>query len=295
MISRRSAIAIAAAYTSKFSTRGYHNKRPSVFNDSLYDFLFENGFQAWFCNTVKTIHTPRSLKEWGMRIHTGETLTKATPNWEWRARAKLGQNYLRNLAAAFLNWFAEENDAWTEKNYEEVALELQRSVELDGYVYRDRELLMPESDVLDVEEERGVLERLYKSLQLRRDREAFQFLELSETHYLASRWEDCIANARKFFELTLQECASRHSRVSRTSPLSDAVAQRPVKVREYLEHESLLEKKERELVDKTYGLLSHTGNHPYMAKHDQARLLRQIALTVSQFVMLRTEGAVQSP
>ena len=135
-------------------------------------------------------------------------------------------------------------------------MQLQRSLELDGYVYRDGELLLPESDVLDVEEERGVRQRLYKSLQLRRDDEAFQFLELSEKHYLASRWEDCIANARKFFELTLQECACRHSRVSRGSPLSDAVVQRPVKVRDYLERESLLEKKERELVDKTYGLLN---------------------------------------
>ena len=293
MISRRSAIAIAAAYTCRFSIPGYGNKRPSVFNDSLYDFLFENDFEAWFCNTVKTIHSPRSLKEWGMRIHTGETLAKATPNWDWHARAKLGQNYLRNLAVAFLNSFVARNDARTTKHYEKVALELQRSLELDGYVYGDHELLMPESDVLDVEEERGVLERLYKSLQLRRDDEAFQFLELSETHYFASRWEDCIANARKFFELTLQECASRHSQVSSGSRLSDAVAQRPVKVRDYLERENLLEKKERELVDKTYGLLSHTGSHPYMAKHDQARLLRQIALTVSQFVMLRTEGALQ--
>jgi hypothetical protein len=199
------------------------------------------------------------------------------------------------MATAFLNWCDQQSDAWNREKYEKVAVELKRSLELDGFVYRDGELLEPESDVLDIDEERGVLHRLYKSLNLQRDVEAFQSLELSETHYLASRWEDCIANARKFFELTLQECASRHNQVSHGSTIPSSVAERPVQVRDYLEREGLLEKKERELVDKTYGLLSHTGSHPYMAKHDQARLLRQIALTVSQFVMLRTEGATQGP
>ena len=115
MISRRSAIAIAAAYASRFSIYRSRPHSYRVLNDRLYDFLFENDFEAWFCNAVKRINTQRSLKEWVMRIHTGETLVKATPNWEWPARAKLGQNYLRNLAVAHLNWFAEQHDLGTLK------------------------------------------------------------------------------------------------------------------------------------------------------------------------------------
>jgi hypothetical protein len=46
----------------------------------------------------------------------------------------------------------------------------------------------------------------------------------------------------------------------------------------------------KEALAKVYGLLSHTGGHPYMAQNDQARLLRHLALTFSQFAMLRLRG-----
>ena len=55
----------------------------------------------------------------------------------------------------------------------------------------------------------------------------------------------------------------------------------------------LIEKKEREAIDKVYGLLSHTGGHPYMAEGDQARLLRQLSLVLTQFALLRLEGALK--
>lgn len=64
-------------------------------------------------------------------------------------------------------------------------------------------------------------------------------------------------------------------------------------MRTFLEKEALLEKKERETIDKIYGLLSHTGSHPYMAEKDQARLLRQMSLTLIQFVLLRLEGFIK--
>jgi hypothetical protein len=61
-------------------------------------------------------------------------------------------------------------------------------------------------------------------------------------------------------------------------------------VRDYLERSGLLESKEKEALAKVYGPLSHTGGHPYMAQNDQARLLRHLALTFSQFAMLRLRG-----
>jgi hypothetical protein len=78
------------------------------------------------------------------------------------------------------------------------------------------------------------------------------------------------------------------------SDLPENVYSRPAEVREYLVTEKLLEKKEREALDKVYGLLSHTGSHPYMAEKDQARLLRQMSLLFCQFVMLRFEGRTKS-
>ena len=65
-------------------------------------------------------------------------------------------------------------------------------------------------------------------------------------------------------------------------------------MRNYLEEEGLLETKEKEAVAKIYGLLSNTGGHPYMASNDQARLLRQLALTLSHFVMLRFDGYLKT-
>jgi hypothetical protein len=147
--------------------------------------------------------------------------------------------------------------------------------------------------VLSVEEESGILHTLYSQLQLGRKDEAFEFLRLSETHYLAERWSDCIGNARKFLELTLAETYRVAAQRLGTNP-SDTTLERPVMVRNALESDGFLERRERETLDKVYGLLSHTGGHPYMAEKSQARLLRQLTLTLTQFVMLRLEGFISS-
>jgi hypothetical protein len=115
---------------------------------------------------------------------------------------------------------------------------------------------------------------------------------LSAEHYENGKWDDSISNSRKFFECVLQETASKHSHAKKKFALPTATLERPVLIREYLEKEGLLETKETEAIAKIYSLLSHTGNHPYMAEKDQARLLRHLALTLSQFVLLRLQGSL---
>jgi hypothetical protein len=127
---------------------------------------------------------------------------------------------------------------------------------------------------------------------LGRKDEAFEFLRLSDEHYMAARWADCISNARKFLELSLQETAVRLASMNKEQ-LSRQDLDRPVEVRKYLTTKQLLELKERDAIDKIYGLLSHTGAHPYMAEQDQARLLRQMGLVITQFVLLRLQGALK--
>jgi hypothetical protein len=78
-----------------------------------------------------------------------------------------------------------------------------------------------------------------------------------------------------------------------SNPLSPDVLTKPVMVRDYLEQVGLLEKKEKEAVSQVYGLLNNTGGHPYIAERDQARLMRHLALTFSQFVLLRLEGILR--
>jgi hypothetical protein len=67
-----------------------------------------------------------------------------------------------------------------------------------------------------------------------------------------------------------------------------------VEVRDYLERENLLEAKEKKALAEVYGLLSNTGGHPYIAEKDQARLMRHLALTFTQFILLRLQGSLQT-
>jgi hypothetical protein len=218
-----------------------------------------------------------------MRLHTGETVAQATQEWSWEERAKLGQEYLRNLAEDLLA---------TRKHDQKHIEAMLRQLELDGYLLRNGKLLIPESQVMDVEEEVGVLEGLYSRLTLENRETAFHHLSLSEDHFRDGHWEDSISNSRKFLECVLQEVTASHSKVIRTQDLSESTYKSPAKVRAYLEREGMVEKREQKALAAVYGLLSETGGHPYMAQEDQARLLRHLALTLSQFAMLRLEGAL---
>ncbi len=297
MISRTTAKVIAEAYEKLFTYSGRSGF--TVSSDQFYDFLFENDYESWFCNCVKQLYGQRAVKELVMRLHTGETQRAATPNWSSEQRKTLGQVYLRNLAEDMIH-VLERNilDARGQSYYEQQIPDFEKTIsaivaqlELDGLVYKDGRLLENEADVLDVVEERGVVITLAASLGLPRLDIMKDALQLSEAHYLESRWADSISNSRKALECLLADAATIYAG-HRNIPLSDEKKEKPVLMREFLKEHGLLEEKEKEAVAKIYGLLSHTGSHPYMAEKDQARLLRQLSLTLAQFVLLRLEGAL---
>jgi hypothetical protein len=289
-------MAIASAYTDRFtfssrSSRGQRSE--TVHANEVYDFLYENDYPAWFCNSAKGPSHIRSFKEFWLKLHTGESFASKTADWSWQHREKLGQQLLVDLARDHLRWYeAQKAGTFSRENYADSSEELRRRIELDGYIFRDGDLLRPQSDVLNVEQETGILQSLFSRSGLARSSDAFEFLRLGEEHFVAGRWSDCISNVRKFFELTLQEGA-RALGQAKGATLDDASLARPVEVRQYLERQGLFEKKERESIDKLYGLLSETGAHPYMAESDQARLLRQLSLTLSQFALLRLDAALK--
>lgn len=284
-------MAIASAYVGKFTFSSRHSGE-TVYRDSLYEFLYERNYEAWFCNLARSFFGVRNLRNWFLGIHTGEAFVKATESWSWDQRQKLGQRYLFELSRDYLRWFhGEKATDYHNQNCAHHATVLERKLELDGYAFRDGDLLRQEVDILNVEQERGILQNLFRTTKLSREAEAFEFLRLSEEHFVAERWSDCISNARKFFELVLQEGAKALASV-KGEKLADTLISRPVEVRQYLERSGLFEKKEREALDKLYGLLSETGAHPYMAASDQARLLRHLSLTLSQFALLRLAAAM---
>ena len=262
--------------------------------DALYDFLYVNSFDAWFLNAAKgkSPHHRRQLLEFVQRLHTGESLISATPEWSWKQRQVLGQRLLGDLASALVSARLNDGDFETHgSSIREAVDQMRRRLELDGYVYKDGILLIPEETVLDEEEEQGVLERLFGDLGLQ-ERDVFDHhLRLSAEHYQNAKWDDSIANSRKVLEQVLREGAARLASV-RSDDVNSGDLDKPVRVRDYLERSGLLEQKEKEAIAKIYAVLSDTGAHPYIAHRDQARLLRHYALTTSQFVLLRLKGAL---
>jgi hypothetical protein len=302
MISRRSAIALGDLLRARFQKshrfgtgHGVHYKLGGD-EDALYDWLFVHEHERWLCNAAKKAcgFDPDTIRRFTMQIHTGESVAAATESWTWKQREALGQELLRTISEDVIS----EDEREREKNkydykhqYQwEETKGLRASLELDGYVMKNGRLLIPESDVLDAQEAEGVLHALWKALKLGETEVASHHLKLSETHYLAKAWDDSISNSRKFLEVTLEACGLRLNVVGNAQLSKGAW---PKDVRAHLVHLGVLSPKEKEALTQVYGLLSETGSHPYIADNEQARLMRHLALTFAQFVMLRTQGKLK--
>jgi hypothetical protein len=285
----------ASAFTKHYSS-GSGLGHGYLYSDAaaVYDFLYDNDFPAWLCNGARaacSTSNTRTVQDYLMKLHTGETQYPVTKEWTWQQREQLGQKYLQQLAEAILRERS-SRDGGLDSAEATKLRECRAKLELDGFTFRDGRLLAPEEDALDASEAAGVLEQLYGDLKLADPDTALHHLQLSEEHYLAGRWDDSIGNSRKFLECVLGAVAESRSVATSGASLPDSVASRPVRVREYLAQSGLLESKEKVALDSIYGLLSETGSHPYMAANEQARLLRHMALTFGQFVMLRLRGSL---
>jgi hypothetical protein len=299
MISRRTARLIAELYVQSFK-KFIHSSSYWEFEvntQRLYDFLFDHGYDSWFCNSAVRSKTIEHLKSFLMKLHTGESLwVPNTQNWSWENAQKMGQAYLHKLAQDILNyWTAEGRTCKPDDQGQDRLHHLGASLQLDGYGFANRVLLKSETEVLEVREESGVIQSLYSELALANKEIAFHHLKLAEEHYMNSKWDDSISNSRKFLECVFLEVAAAHSLRIKKTQLSASAHTHPVEVRKYFEEESLLTQTEVKALAADYKLLSETGSHPYMAQNDQARLLRQLSLVLSQFVMLRLKGCLERP
>jgi hypothetical protein len=304
MITRNSSKAIAEAYNSHFtythtSLDAHGRRHSSTYNniEKLYDFLYVNELEPWMLQAAKRLSkfNERGIIELIMQLHTGESSVNATPNWTWEARQSLGQRILKELAECLLRQRLIDPNFESHDGRDKDAVDLMRkSLELDGYIYRDGILGIPEETVFDEKEEEGVIDSLMKSLNLSDIETINHHLKLSETDYQLSHWDDSISNSRKVLEGILAQTAIRFMGITKENGLSGKELERAAAVRDYLERCGILEKKEKDTITSVYGLLSDTGGHPNIARQDQARLMRHLALTLSQFVLLKLEGAIHS-
>ncbi len=132
-----------------------------------------------------------------MRLHTGETVADSTREWTWEKRQQLGERYLKDLAEDIVDLWDKEIDSPTKDGYKPQIDRLIKSLELDGFMFRNGQLLLPEAEVLDTREQHGVLQSLYTSLGLDNEKIALHHLDLSEEHYTNRKWDDSISNSRK--------------------------------------------------------------------------------------------------
>jgi hypothetical protein len=297
VISRKSTGLLADAYYATFAKKlhrpGY---KPWVLEEEkAYQFLFEQNFPPELLQETEIyldrLH-PNEIKKFIMGLHTGDSVRnfREIPVLKEESIIPTGQYVLKLLAECII------------RRYEEgfadfgvgPATYLKKSLELDGYVFRNGELHGVEGSVIDELEEQSIIEVLIDSLRLSDGNTVKHHLRNSEDHYLNGKWDDSIANCRKFLEAILVQIADGLNVKKYGANLSSSRLQKPFEIRDYLEGEGLIESKEKEAIAKVYGLLSGTGSHPYIAEQDQARLMRHLALTFSQFMLLRYEGYLKS-
>ena len=279
-LSRRTILTLARVVQSAFSSTrqaAYSSRLETIFevdDGALTDFLFEAEIDDGIANGLTLARGPRALQEFIMVASVNEI-----------SGAPGGTPFTLKLAEAVLR--AGEHD---QVRFVPIELGLlQGFLELDGYVFRDRRLLpQDKGNVIDVEQAQDLITQLYVELKFSAD-VMKHHLKNSEELFLAGKWDLSIGECRKVLEETLTQVALAFA-TKVGPPLTDADRRRPAWQREYLEKQGVLEKEERRAYDGAYGLLSHTGGHPYIAEPDQARLLRQVALTYTQFVLLQWQG-----
>jgi hypothetical protein len=166
---------------------------------------------------------------------------------------------------------------------------LLNSLKLDGYVYQDGILRHVESALVDQDREKGFLEMKITKHNLFEKEVLIHHLKLANEHFVESRWDDSIANSRKVFEGLLAGIAQHISLKKTGKSLESDTLEWPKNVRKFLEAQGFLEAKERDGVYSIYQFLSETGGHPNIAKEEEARLLLNGVMLVSQYIMLRFE------
>jgi hypothetical protein len=313
MISRKSAKLIADAYNAHYQGTKITRYRSGqiaydIKGNDIYNFFYEQDYEPWFLSIIgsSTGNSIQLIKVL-MGIHTGETLFKVTTDWKPEQRQNLGQRLLKKLAEDIFKLYesipVQKVDLSRARNPNEERLlravagvhrpaaeildNLKSQLEIDGYIYRDGVLYASESSVIDEAEEQNFLTMLFKKLALADEAVILNHLNLSEEHYLGEKWGDSITNSRNFLEAILDKVArALHSKKGLTTNPPD----RPFKVRDFLEQQGFIDATEKEAIARVYGLISNTGSHPNSAEKDQARLMRHLALTLSQFILLRFEG-----
>jgi hypothetical protein len=289
MISRKATTKLELLYEVLFTEESSPFIHGFVFEE-LWKFLYEQDIEGWFLDSIKDMRNPLDFRNMVLGLHLG--ILPARHHLGPRRRQEIGQQILWQMTIAVLKFRGPDLDNDKVKDRDEVILTraLVRQLEMDGYVYRNETLYSTESTVIPEEEEQSYLESLVKGLKLNDAETVIHHLKLSEEHFLDGKWDDSISNSRKVLDAILKQITEAVYLKKESTPAPAGLLKNATQTREYLENQGLITMPEMEALAKNYGLLSVTGGHPYIAEKDQARLMRHLALTFTQFVLLRYQG-----
>jgi hypothetical protein len=309
MIGRGTTIRLAEAAQARFSAANGPGRGRWVPWDAVHDFFYGWGFDAQFCKAIEQAarNGERRFTEFILGLQTGDSVGQLRETYVAEPEVE-GQALLRKFAQALLADFeqsptlrrdvsAQTANALAQafRRLRQLSIDaLKSALELDGFGWIDGALIHRDSTPIDTEKQRDLLVVKAAEIGLAGQDLFSHALRRSADAYQSGNWEDCVGNARKALELVLRECAVLHSARTGGVGLTQSDLDRPYKVRDYFRDEGLLEVKEHEALGTNYGLLSEVGNHPYIAQREQARMLRQIALILTEFVLVRTEGALKT-
>lgn len=301
MISRFVTRLLAETYDNVFATRvlseNWNDKPYEKYEldvKELENFLFDLDYEEWFIDIfgqITNLINSDILTQRIKYLHTGRTL--ALHNTPFKQaddenRLKAGQRYLKRLAEDVLRLYDKAPDSFSDKAKGSLN-QLRAQLELDGYVYRNGNLYPVESSVIDVQAEQSYLDSLVDSLGLSDPPTIKHHIQLAEEDYRNNRYSNSIGNSRHFLEAILSQVLQGiAAKLGRS--LNPALYKNATDVRTHLEREGLISTDEKDTLKQIYGLLSNTGGHAHIAQKDQARLMWHLALTCSQFVLLRYEG-----
>ena len=170
---------------------------------------------------------PKSLREFILLLHTGETVLGAPVSNQKEDRRRVGQECLQRLAQDILEILTQNEEEEDKEDLDNLSQaledgtkELIAQLELDGYIFRGGRLYPVEGSVIAEHEEQGYLEHLVDNLPLQ-DRDVIKHhIRLSQQAYAEGRWNDTITNARSFLEAILQQVAAAlHQKIHNTSAL----------------------------------------------------------------------------
>jgi hypothetical protein len=170
-----------------------------------------------------------------------------------------------------------------------VVEELLASLELDGFQWKGGRLLQREENTFDVKEQEGVLEELHRTLGLGNLAQIRHELKLTDEHYVAGRWGDCIKHARDLAECILLEVVVARAGLG-VGTVPPKAKEQAISVRTELHSSGFIDDRELGFLNALWKLLSEQGGHMNMSPQENARICRQYALTAGHFVLLRFQA-----